>query len=252
MSDEVDIRVSLDLHPGAVANLPGYEEEEVRAVLTGTEHVLRSAKTTLGAVHDAKAAAATDPTLTEAAALLKVDDYATARMTAVTKQWDKLAITLDGNIAEFEKELSAPIVAKASQMVSGEVRSHFKSLKTGERVAAVQAAIAAGDEVTCSSVFGAPAYLSGLDDEMHKAFTRQWQERSNPLVAKRLRAVTAAKEYIDRTGPVMLKEWQKAVGVIEESQRDRNGRKIVTRRITPSEIRLKKTRADARFALPTN
>lgn len=113
-------------------------------------------------------------------------------------------------------------------------------------------AIAAGDEVTCASVFGAPAYLSGLDDEMHKAFTWQWQERSNPLVAKRLRAVTAAKDYIDRTGPVMLKEWQKAVGVTEESQRDRNGRKIVTRRITPSEIRLKKTRADARFALPTN
>lgn len=252
MSDEVDTRVSLDLHPGAVANLPGYGEEEVRAVLTGTEHVLWSAKTALAAIHDAKAGAATDPTLTEAAALLKVDDYATKRMTQVTQQWDKLSTTLENNIAEFQKELSAPIVAKASQMVSGEIRSHFKNLKVSERVSAVQAAIEAGDEVTCSSVFGAPAYLSGLSQEMHREFTRQWQERVNPLVAKRLRAVVAARDYVERTGPLVLREWHKAVGVIEETQEVRNGRRVVTRRVTASEIRTKKAAADARFALPTN
>ena len=252
MDDEIDTRVSLDLHPGTVANLPGYEEEEVRAVLTGTEHLLQSAKTALSAIYDAKAAVATDPTLTEAAALLKVDDYATSRMTPVTKQWDKITGTLENNIAQFEKELSAPIVAKASQMVSGEIRSHFKSLKVSERVAAVQDAINARDEVTCSSLFGAPAYLSGLTEEMHREFTRQWQERINPLVAKRLRAVTAARDYVERTGPLMLKEWHKAVGAIEETREDRSGRKIVVRRVLPSELRKKKASADARFALPTN
>jgi hypothetical protein len=252
MADEVDTRVSLDLHPGVLANLPGYEEDEVRAVLTGTEHLLNTAQSALSAIHDAKAAAATDPTLTEAAALLKVDDYATSRMTTVTKQWDKTTSTLENNIAAFEKELSAPIIAKASQMVSGEIRSHFKSLKVGERVAAIQDAIEARDEVTCSSLFGAPAYLSGLTEEMHREFTRRWQERMNPLVAKRLRAVVAAKDYVDRTGPLMLKEWHKAVGVIEETREDRSGRKIVVRRITASEIRKKKASADERFALPAN
>ena len=252
MADEVDTRVSLDLDPGVVAGWDGYENEEVRTVLTGTESLLRSTKAALGAIHDAKAAAATDPTLTPAAALLKVDDYATQRMTTITQQWDRTASTLKNNIEQMEKELAAPIVAKASQMVSGEICSHFKSLKVGERVAAIQAAIEARDEVTCSSLFGAPAYLCGLTDEMHKQFTRKWQEEVNPLVAKRLRAVNAALDYVDRTGPLMLKEWHKAVGVLEETQEGRNGRRIVTRRVLPSELRKKKTKADERFVIPTN
>ena len=252
MADEVDTRVSLDLDPGVVAGWDGYENEEVRTVLTGTESLLRSTKAALGAIHDAKAAAATDPTLTPAAALLKVDDYATQRMTTITQQWDRTASTLKNNIEQMEKELAAPIVAKASQMVSGEIRSHFKSLKVGERVAAIQAAIEARDEVTCSSLFGAPAYLCGLTDEMHKQFTRKWQEEVNPLVAKRLRAVNAALDYVDRTGPLMLREWHKAVGVLEETKEGPNGRKIVVRRVLPSEIRKKKTSADVRFVIPTN
>jgi hypothetical protein len=252
MAEGIDTRVSLDLDPGVVKGLPGYELDEVRPVLTGTENLLAMAKSALSAIHDAKAAASTDPTLTEAAALLQVDDYATTRMTAVTKQWDQISSTLENNIAQFEKELSAPIIAKASQMVSGEIRSHFKNLQIGERVTAIQAAIEARDEVTCSSLFGAPAYLSGLTDEMHKQFTRQWQERINPLVGKRLRAVTAARDYIDRTSGLMLKEWQKAVGVLEETSEGPNGRRIVTRRVTASEIRRKKTKADQRFAFLPN
>jgi uncharacterized protein YeaO (DUF488 family) len=119
-------------------------------------------------------------------------------------------------------------------------------------VAAIQAAITARDEVTCSSVFGAPAYLSGLTEEMHREFTRKWQEEVNPLVAKRLRAVKAALDYVDRTGPLMLKEWHKAVGVLEEAKEGPNGRKIVVRRVLPSEIRKKKISADERFVIPSN
>jgi hypothetical protein len=173
-------------------------------------------------------------------------------MTAITQQWDRTADTLRNNIAQMEKELTAPIVAKASQMVSGEIRSHFKNLKVGERMAAIQAAITNRDEVTCSSLFGAPGYLCGLTDEMHREFTRKWQEEVNPLVAKRLRAVTAALDYVDRTGPLMLKEWRKAVGVLEETKEGPNGRKIVVRRVLPSELRKKKTKADERFVIPTN
>jgi hypothetical protein len=252
MADGIDTRVSLDLDPGVVRALPGYELDDVRPVLVGTENLLQFAHSALSAIHDAKAAAASDPTLTEAAALLKVDDYATARMTPVTKQWDKITSTLQNNIAEFEKELSAPIVAKASQMVSGEIRSHFKSLKPGERVSAIQAAIESGDEVTCSSLFGAPAYLSGLSEDMHKQFTRLWQEHINPLASKRLAAVRAAHAYVERTGPLMLSQWTKAVGEIVETEEVRGGRRVVTRRVKPSEIRKKKTKADERFALPTN
>ena len=173
-------------------------------------------------------------------------------MATVTKQWDKTASTLRNNIAQFEQELSAPIVAKASQMVSGEIRSHFKSLKVGDRIAGVQAAIDARDEATCSSLFGAPAYLSGLTEEMHKHFTRKWQEKINPVTTKQLKAVVAARDYLDRTGPLMLNEWQKAVGVIEETQDGPNGRRLVVRRVTASEIRKKKNFADERFAFPAN
>jgi hypothetical protein len=50
----------------------------------------------------------------------------------------------------------------------------------------------------------------------------------------------------------MLREWQKAVGVLEETKEGPNGRRIVTRRVLPSELRKKKTKADERFVLPAN
>ena len=148
-----------------------------------------------------------------------------------------------------EQELAAPLEQKASQMVSGELRAHFKAMKPGERMAGVQAAIDTGDEVVVSAVLGAPAMLSGLTTDMQAALRQQWNEKANPVGAKRLRAMTAAKAYLDRCGGIVLKEWHDAVGVIEETKEGRNGRRIVARRITAAEIRAQKTKADSAFVL---
>jgi hypothetical protein len=173
-------------------------------------------------------------------------------MTPITKEWDRVVATLENNIAAFQKELDQPIIDATAKSVSAEIRSHFKGLKTGERVSAIQAAIEAGDESTVAAVCGAPSYLSGLDPELQASLKREWSERQNPKLAKRLRAVTAAHDHLLKRGSLLIGEWQKGVGVIEETREGPNGRRIVTKTIRASDIRAKKNRANEAFVLPTN
>jgi hypothetical protein len=76
MADEIDTRVSLDLDPeAAMATIVDYDDDTA-SYLSTTKSAFTEAFTALGAIHNAKAAVAEDPTLTEAGALLKVADYA--------------------------------------------------------------------------------------------------------------------------------------------------------------------------------
>ena len=63
----------------------------------------------LQAIHDAKAAAATNPTLNEYAQLIAVDTHATKLMDKVYASWSRTVDTLNNNIAEMEKDLYAPV-----------------------------------------------------------------------------------------------------------------------------------------------
>lgn len=250
MSDEVaDTRVSLDLNPGILPAMDVYDED-TRPVLAQAEGAISSAHAALRAIHDAKAAAETDPTMTPEGRLLAVDDFAHARITPVLKAWDTATRNLEANIASSRQEMNAPVVAKASQVVSGEIRAHFKSLPQGERIAAMQAAIEAGDDVSVSAALGAPGYLSGMTPVMQEQFLIQWNERANPIAAKRLRAMTTALDMLNQRGGLVLKGCIDAVGVIEVWRESKAGPPTLVEKITPSAIRAKRDKARASFALP--
>jgi hypothetical protein len=250
MADEIDTRVSLDLDPEAAMLTIADYDDDTASYVGPAKTAFTEAYTTLRAVHDAKAAAAEDPTLNEAGQLLKVDDYASKRMlTKVYPAWDAASASLNSKVEAWEKEMTKEVVSKASQMVSGEIRAHFKGLKTGERMVTISQAIREGDEVVASAVLGAPAMLSGLDDEMKAVLLREYHERFNPGLAKRLRAVTAARDLIDGRLGVLRKEVTKAVGTIKVKGPNFEMHGQYSGEVTPAQLRAKRDKSNKPFAL---
>lgn len=250
MSEEIDTRVSLDLDPeAAMATIVDYDDDTA-TYLSTAKSAFTEAFTALGAIHDAKAAVAEDPTLTEAGALLKVSDFAEKRMIAkVYPLWDTASATLNEKVEIWEKEMTKAVESKASQMVSSEIRAHFKGLKLSERMTAISQAIRDGDDVVASAVLGAPGMLSGIDDEMKPILLREYHERFNPGLAKRLRAVTAARDLIDGRMGVLKKQVAKAVGTIKIKGNTFDLHGQYSGEITPAQLRAKRDKSNKPFAV---
>lgn len=246
MSDKTDIghRVALDLHPDEVLAVVGATEATAPFVASAVE-AFRSAHKFIASIHDLRAAAFADPTLTEAAALLKADDYARARLSGVTKKFDTAMTHLKTGIAFLEGELSQPVKEQASKAISGEVRSALKAAPPDDRSEMLERAFAEQDHEVLSSVVGAPPLLSGLTMEQHAFYLRRYNEMREPEKSARLRVMTAARDYILSQPMLLFKQVEKAVGGIPVQDR-RTGR--VVREIKPQEIRAKRDASSAVYA----
>lgn len=250
MSDEIDTRVSLDIDPeAAMLSIVDYDDDTASYV-GPAKSAFTEAFTSLRAIHDAKAAVADDPTLNEAGQLLKVDDFAQKRMIGkVYPLWDTASSSLNAKVEAWEKEMTKAVESKASQMVSSEIRAHFKGLKLGERMAAISQAIRDGDDVVASAVLGAPGMLSGIDDEMKPILLREYHERFNPGLAKRLRAVTAARDLIDGRMGVLKKEVAKAVDTIKIKGPSYDLHGQYSGEITPAQLRAQRDKSHKPFTV---
>lgn len=250
MANEIDVRVSLDLDPEAAMGTIVDYDDDTSSYVEPAKKAFTEAYNVLRAIHDAKTAVAEDPTLTEAGALLKVADFADKRMIAkVYPAWDAASTSLNSKVEAWEKEMSKEVVSQASQQVSSEVRAHFKGLKTGERMVAISQAIREGDSVVASAVLGAPAMLSGIDEEMKQILLREYHERFNPGLTKRLRAVTAARDLIDGKLGVLRKEVSKAVGTIKIKGNTFDLHGQYSGEITPAQLRAKRDKSNKPFAI---
>lgn len=243
MANNIDTRVPADLHPDNVKAIDGYSETTA-SVLAPTERAFAEAYSGIASVFDARDAVRSDSTLTEAAAILKVDDLAQRVFAKVARNMDGERSNLGKGIAHIEAQLSAPVTAKASHSMADSIRSHVKNLSTGERLAFVRAAINDGDDLTASSVLGAPPYLSGLDSDAQKVLTRMYHERTSPDMAQRLKMMTAAKELFEQRGGLVLTTLNRAVGCVEI----KNKEGMVVKRVYPQELRQQKAMSDKAFA----
>ncbi|WP_347313497.1 hypothetical protein [Defluviimonas sp. SAOS-178_SWC] len=210
--EDVDTRVPLSLHPDNIAALDGVDDD-TRVFIAPATEALTAAHVYLASIYDYREAAFSDPTLTEPAALLKTDDYAMAKLEGVTRQMDGAIARFTTTIKSLESDLSASVKEQAGKMVSGEVRALMQ--KSPDRVGLLEKAVGEKDLDVLSAVCGAPPMLSGLSKEMHAHFTRLYNEMTKPEATKRLKALTAARSYLERHGPQVLKESIKAVGVIQ-------------------------------------
>ena len=236
---DVDTRVPLSLHPDNIAALDGVDDD-TRVFVNPAAEALEAAHTYLGSIYDVREAAFSDPTLTEPAALLKTDDHAMSKLEGVTRKLDGTVAQMGKTIKAYEAQLVAPVKEKAGAVVSTEIRAHLKAARN--RIDIVRQAIKDGDDDIAASALGAPAILSGLTPEIHSVLLREYHEVRQPVVAKRVRALTAARDYLERHGPQVLKESIKAVGGVQVP--------IPARTARPSGIAPKDRRFTARSATP--
>jgi hypothetical protein len=211
MVDYIDTRITPALHPLNVQELDGYSEETA-GILATTESAFAHAYHQLGRVFDASEAVRSDPTLTEAAAVVRIADYGDKAFTGMAQRFDAAAANLKTIVASIESDLTAPVESRASSTLSAEIRSYVAKLPDGERMSFVMKAIKDDDTRTASAILGAPAYLSGLTSDMQAVLTRQFHEHSNPLQARRLKAAQAGLELIGGRANLVFSQIQKAVG----------------------------------------
>lgn len=211
MSDSVDSRVTPSLHVANVQKIDGYDND-TRIYLGPTETAFSEAYEGIARIHDARAAADRNPSWTEAERLIQTQQFADKTLNSITRRFDSGAASLEASITSLEGELSAPIKSSASQGVASEIRAHAKALSTGERLSFLQHAINDGDDLTVGALLGAPAYLSGIDNQTQAAYTRLYHERANPLTAKKLKAMQGALDLIEQRAGLVFKEVVKAVG----------------------------------------
>ncbi|HEX7822299.1 MAG TPA: hypothetical protein VF463_16955 [Sphingobium sp.] len=250
MSDETDTRISPTLHPGIVGVIADYDDD-TRPVLGQTETAVSEAFKALQSIHNAKEGAALNPSLNPFEQLVAVDDHAIKVMNKVYGTWSRTVDTLNNNITAMEKDLYAPVESKASRAMATEIRQHFARLENdGQRMNALRKAIEAGDETTATAVLGAPSYLSGLSEELHAEYLRDWHNAQRPIEAKKVRAMRDAADMLNDRYKLLTKAVETAVGVHDEYQEDRQGRSVKVRTWTASEIRARVKASNERFAVP--
>ena len=219
----VDTRISASLHPQSIASLDEYDSEtegELQQVVQAFTSVYEG----IGKVLDMRDVAAGNTAWNEDMRTIKVQEMADRAFAKFAPQLDKVYHNMRAGAELIEKQLSAPVEARAAHTISTQIRDHVKGLaerqgtstldkRPGQSaVGFVQAAIQKGDEVTVSAVLGAPAYLSGLTDEMQAVLRRQWNEKANPTASKRLRAMRAVMDLIQDRAPLIHKELERVVG----------------------------------------
>jgi len=213
-----DTRVTLALDPASVDHLVktgdyrASDPDSMRNSLGGLRQTFAFTSTTLGKMHDAKAALVADPTRTPAAVAVEIGRLADREGLKLAAKWDASINTLRKNVASMERELAAPVVQQGSALIAAEIRRHLAELPAAKRQSLLEAAIAEGDAVTVSAALAGPAYLSGLSPEMHKLLTEAWHLKAFPDLAERLdlhkRALALA---IDRSA-LIHRELRKITG----------------------------------------
>lgn len=206
----VDTRVTAGLHPQSVASLELYDEE-TRGHLEQVVQAFTVAYEGAGKVFDARAAAATDPTLTEAAQLIRTQDMADKVFQRAAAAFDKVSANLQSGIALIEKELTTPVQSRAAQTIAVEIRNYIRTVKSPMDF--VRNAIVTGDVDSASAALGAPAYLSGLTPEAQAVLLRMYHEKHNPALVKRQRAMQSALDLVGQRSGLLFKDLEKAVGV---------------------------------------
>lgn len=207
----VDTRVTPSLHPQNVASMDLFDSD-TSGELQQVVDAFRVTYEAIASVHNAREAVKTDPTLTEAAQLIRTQDHADKSFTRAAGALDKAMANMKVGIENLERQLSAPMDTAATGRFGREIRDHVKALPADKRLGFIRAAITGGDMETAAAVLSAPAFLTSIEPDTQKAFLRQWHEQQNPLAAKRLKAMQGARDLIIKNGALLHAQLEKAVG----------------------------------------
>jgi hypothetical protein len=214
MADEVTISsaaVSVSLHPANVEAISS--DESITPYLKPVLSAFAATYATLSDLHAARVKGEANSAWTKAHVTLEVAKVAAASQDKLLARFQALGNTLDTQIAHLNKSLDAPLKQAAERnVISAEIRSHFKGLPDGERIKALRDAHNRNDSEVLGAVLGAPPMLSGLTPEMHALSTRSWNQKAQPEINARLEALTKARALVNERAPLLLTEFEKTTG----------------------------------------
>lgn len=216
---ELIARPSISLDPGNITATKLYEQADGFGVDMAVD-ALRTTQEVLNKFISGRDALRTDPTLTEAARVLAVDDLFYKHYSAATKKLDAASNALTRSIKSIEEGLRAPIVASTHTPVTTEIANYVRSLPLSERMSFLSNAIQDDDDkVTMNAVLSRPHYLSGLTKETKEVLTEQYNRKRDPVAVKRLDLMKMALARIDAAGPLLVRSIDGLIGARNETVR---------------------------------
>jgi hypothetical protein len=203
--------VTLSLDPDVIRKgVEGFEDHA--GYLQSAVDAFSLAHFTLQQIGDARKQARKNGAWTEAQQLLVVAKDAEKAQIKMTRAMDNAYQRLTQGIAHTEAELSKPLQTAADNSLSAEMRSHFKALKHEDRNKLLSEALIDNDTRVLNAVLGAHPALSGLSKVEQETWTRRFHEKNQPLVASRLGAMKKGLAFVERNGPLVMSECERALG----------------------------------------
>jgi hypothetical protein len=212
MADKPDTRVSLTLDPERFRLIDGYNDD-TRPFVDDVVSAYSDIYHTLQKIHDARVHAERNPAWTPENRILIVGRETAKQKERTLTRLARAERDLRARIAHTESELTKPLVERAGMgTLNAEVRAHFKGLDRPERTRLLREAMERGDGATLEAVLGGQYFLSGLTEIDHQHFVREYHERSNPQLVRRLDLMNRFLGEIERNGQVVIDQFDKAVG----------------------------------------
>lgn len=202
--------VTPSLDPGVVKAIEGFEEHA--GYLDCAVHAFSVAHVGLQKIAEARKLARKNGAWTEAQQLLVVSQEAEKAQLRMTKAIDNAHKSLKQGIEHTEAELSKPLQSAADNSLSAEMRNLVRAMKPDERNKLLSDALADGDTTVLNAVLGAHHALSSMTKDEQKSWTRRFHEKAQPQVASRLNAMKKGLALVERNGPLVMVEVEKALG----------------------------------------
>lgn len=209
-------RPGLGYDPKSLTELPEYEAHA--SYVPEAVGALQAMHEALTVVIDARNKVKGDPTLTQAAMVLTVADFADGKWPAATRRVDAAMKVMDARIAEAEASLREGIPGHAGGTVATEIRAHVKAMRNGtERMAFMRELIDAGDTESVAAVLKAKPFLSGLTPAEADMLVHSVNAKARPELAPRIAFLNQVRDHLERVSAPFVLDMQRAVGVKVET-----------------------------------
>jgi hypothetical protein len=167
----------------------------------------------LTAIYEARVQLQRDPTITPAAASVKLAKEAERKHQQLFERFPRATEQLTKTIETLERSLIAPLESQSGLgTVNDAIRLHSKGLSVDNRRQFIEEAFINKDEKTLTALLGCPHYLSGLSKGMHDHYLRQFHEMREPATVRRIKVLRDATALMERAFPIALKSVEAALG----------------------------------------
>jgi len=171
--------------------------DNITSVKIGTAKFLREAGQKIRKIEEVRLANFDDPTQTPEGSAVNTWKYAKERFSEIDKQAQELP-NLKNAIASIEDEIDKTLTETANSPFAMEARQRIASMGDDERGKFVAKTIHNEDPTTSAYVLGAPAFLSGLPEEVHSKLKESYKSQFFSEEMKAIKALHSMDTHLQK------------------------------------------------------